>query len=107
MADKEIIKALDYCKDCYANINIDIIDLINRQHTEIEGLNNDLRIWKDIARRETEYVKIAKVEAVKEFAERLKDESFEDKGYYYDIVLVTDIDDVLKEMVGDMNENLD
>lgn len=28
--DEEIIKGLKFCEDCSANINIDIIDLINR-----------------------------------------------------------------------------
>ena len=39
MTDNEIIKALEYCKDCSANLNVEIIDLINRQQAEIEKLN--------------------------------------------------------------------
>lgn len=36
MTDKEIIKALEYCKDCSANLNAEIIDLINRKQAEIK-----------------------------------------------------------------------
>ncbi len=42
MTDNEIIKALEYCKDCSANINSEILDLINRQKAEIERLNTEL-----------------------------------------------------------------
>ena len=42
MTDNEIIKALEHCKDCSANLNVEIIDLINRQQAEIEKLNVDL-----------------------------------------------------------------
>ena len=38
MTDNEIIKALEYCKDCSANLNVEIIDLITRQQSEIERL---------------------------------------------------------------------
>ena len=40
---------------------------------EIEGLQKDLGIWKDIAARETSYVSIVKTEAIKELADRLCD----------------------------------
>lgn len=46
LADEEIIKNLKFCEDCSANINIDIIDLINRQKLELENLkveNQSLR----------------------------------------------------------------
>ena len=46
MTDNEIIKALEYCKDCSANLNVEIIDLITRQQREIENLkveNQSLR----------------------------------------------------------------
>ena len=46
MTDNEIIKALKYCKDYSANLNVEIIDLITRQQSEIENLkveNQSLR----------------------------------------------------------------
>ena len=100
-----------------------LLDLINRQQemidafiagqetlqkalaekiAEIERLNSDLRVWNDIAHRETEYVEIAKAEAIKEFAERLKEKA---KPHYFDnyafAVPVAFIDNLVKEMVGD------
>lgn len=44
-------------------------DQINEQIEEIERLNSDLRIWKDIAYRETEYVEITESEAIKNYLE--------------------------------------
>ena len=46
LTDKEIIKALEYCKDCSANLNVEIIDFITRLQTENENLkveNQSLR----------------------------------------------------------------
>lgn len=86
MTDKEIIKALDYCKDCYANINIDIIDLIDRQQAEIEKLKIENRIlsqkraniFEILAAFEKGEAK-GRVDAVKEFVESLcKDRVFND-----------------------------
>lgn len=101
LTDKEIIKALDYCKDCCANINIDIIDLIDRQQAEIEKLEIENKLLRGAANSYKSHYNEAKAEAVKEFAERLKNESFQDEGYYCDIVLVDDIDSLLKEMAGE------
>lgn len=86
MTDNQIIEALKYCVKnpyactdclyvknsgpCVTNDPKILFNLINRQKSEIERLNNDLRIWKDIAYRETGYVEIAKADAIKEFADR-------------------------------------
>jgi predicted RNA-binding protein with EMAP domain len=57
MTDNEIIKALEYCKDCSANLNFEIInlitlknaklleltDIINHQKAEIERLEQNLK----------------------------------------------------------------
>lgn len=55
-------------------------DFINRQKAEIERLNHiraelskEIDIWKDIAKRETGYVGIARAEAIREFADRILD----------------------------------
>lgn len=131
MTDNEIIKALECCADeisrcyecpyeslryseCYELITRNAFDLINRQKAEIERLQSELSIWKDIAHRETIYVSIAKAEAVKEFAERLKEEL---EGEYIkatnrlenaqNIVVSTNIkiiDNLVKEMVGENND---
>ena len=99
-----------------------LLDLINRQQemidafiagqetlqkalaekiAEIERLNSDLRVWNDIAHRETEYFEIAKAEAIKEFADRVK------MAFYYEFdeiipsIMADNIDNLVKEMVGE------
>lgn len=74
---------------------------------EIERLQSDLGIWKDIATRETSYVSIAKTEAIKEFAKRLKEQGhiqLPPVGYTIDtsdfVIYPEDIDILLKEMVN-------
>lgn len=117
MTDNEIIKALMCCIaidcDCcpYCDINHccaemieSTLDLINRQKTEIERLyhlraelSKENDVWKDVAKRETGYVELARTEAIKEFAERLEN----DLG---DLFLVNNpcvpsiIDNLAKEM---------
>lgn len=111
MTDNEIIKALEYCKDCSANLNVEIIDLINRQQAENINLKGHLRQLKsryDNAKAEIERLKgisvssskdpmdfcgvlcdyaeelidKAKAEAYKGFAERLK-ETINNSVYQY------------------------
>lgn len=116
MTDNEIVRALEkeirltkYVDSDYANVKLEIIesalDLINRQQAESERLQNDLNVWKDIAIRETTYVSIAKNEAIKEFAERLKelytDESITDDMQVSIRVIKQNIGDIAEEMVGD------
>ena len=127
--DKEIIKALEYCKDCSANLNIEIIDHITRQQAELENLKvenqslrgaaNSLKMHYEKVQAEVESLKIfkgyaekrasdyrtmrdkylnAKSEAVKEFAERLKN-SFFDNGYESpDVDFDYFVDNLVKEM---------
>ena len=157
LTDEEIIKNLKFCEDCSANINIDIIDLINRQKLELENLKvenqslrsaaNSLKMHYEEARAEIERLKqrnavceaanrcivwqrdrrdreieelhsqIAglniykskiKAEAYKEFAERLKEKSeivhlfSVHTGDHY-MVEIDDIDNLVKEMVGENN----
>lgn len=102
MTDKEIKKALDYCKDCYANINIDIIDLINRQRAEIEKLKIENRILSQKRANIFEILTAfergeekGRLDAVKEFVERLcKDRVSNDP-------VVIEVKAELKEMVGE------
>ena len=100
MTDNEIIKALECCSvaktpddcerlgcPCFSNPKICIfsdenvvilsaLDLINRQKAEIERLtyyNENLQCANtDILGKHVDYIKEARVEAYKEFAERLK-----------------------------------
>ena len=85
----------------------DALDLINRQKAEIERFKishsqfiSDINAYK-------EKLKTAKTEAVKEFAERLKEyvESYDvTTGYKITIVNAVEeetIDNLVKEMVGE------
>ena len=129
MTDKDIIKALECdtytdCRecphieeDCYKNSQVsakDILDLINRQQAEIERLQKgndelgkaiagayELNCFLEATR------KIVRVEAIKEFAERLKNIYIKDKRYdrpnAHTLIdwLFNNIDNLVKEMVGD------
>ena len=128
MTDNEIIKALECCGDSYSTcaecpIKDDngcneqlanyALDIIKRQQAEIERLNsaNDEKFnqWNMLAEKTKQHYTdlyneakdILKSEAVKEFAERLKEivkftddtyECWEIEGY---------IDNLVKEMVGE------
>lgn len=116
MTDKEIIQALenevksteyvdsDYCDGVDLTLIKSAIDLINRQKTEIERLQNTIN---DILDRQPILVeraeKYAKSEAYKEFAERLKDESqMADCFDSYNMVVGTHfINNLLKEMIDE------
>ena len=98
MTDNEIIKALEYCKDCSANLNVEIIDLITRQQSEIERLNKVYQANQQLINALNKSYFLAKSEAYKEFAKLLRRQSF-DRLY----VSVDEINNLLKEIVGDDN----
>ena len=80
-------------------------EIINRQKAEIERLTNKVEELSEVL---SDTIRIryaeAKAEAVKEFAERLKAElEIEDSESWFEIhecVLVSEIDNLVKEMVG-------
>ena len=114
MTDKEIIKGLECCinwgittscADCplcntgcvhFSKLK-ETLDLINRQQAEIEELKKV--VIDDYA---SEYDSKIRAEAIKEFAERLK-EKYPWKGdYLYSTRrTVENIDNLIKEMVGE------
>ena len=118
MTDAEIIKALECCPyqlDC-VSCDIDSCnnspnyimkcarDLINRQKAEIERLNvlaklgnmraNDYRVMRDKA-------KTARAEAIKEFAERLKQYLLLNRRGEMSVVSFENIDYLVEETVGE------
>lgn len=128
MTDNEIIKALECCstskvnctncpydgddllRPCSCNLMKDAIDLINRQKAENERLQARAILLDAIEDTiyplpfETDYdkaIKKAKAEAVKEFAERLKEKSEHFDLEKENFVSETDIDNLVKEMVGE------
>ena len=124
MTDNEIIKVLEYCttdgwcqncpheKKCIEDeITQLALDLINRQKAEIERLNRNIELLaickKDLPEKTA---KVIKAEAVKEFADRLKENMsddwsmFSDDGYTLQVdygKLIELIDNLVKEMAGE------
>lgn len=121
LSDKETIKAFECCylydvmfcdkcpnKDTCGEIDVaeSTLDLINRQQAEIAELKEKnaglaLSLLYEVVNKDeqlrNEITKVAKSEARKEFAERLKERLL--KGSVgYCIEIENDIDDVLKEM---------
>lgn len=125
MTDNEIIKALECCVDehscyeciyrlgmsaqCMNNLMRNTLTLINRQKAEIEKLKTDFQIEAS-----NKLEKEIKAEAIKEFAERLKNhlrqqpkwcinrERHRNVGFSYDDVFFS-IDHILKEMTEGKN----
>lgn len=134
MNDEEIIKALECCIEdedcshcpsikempyCSNDIMVGAINLIKRQQVEIERLNSDndekFNQWNMLTEKTKQHYAdlyneakdILKAEAVKEFAERLKNKIKTECNPYgkptfdYDtsIAIVRYIDNLAKEMV--------
>ena len=114
MTDNEIIKALEClcgdeipCKDCAYKSDafacrrmtaIDALDLINRQQAEIEGLKIENQSLRSAAVSYSIHYNKARAEAIKEFAERLKETKFKHDNDY--IIYAKNIDVLVKEMAG-------
>lgn len=118
MTDNEIIKALECCKRsvgailCTSNCPMysecdsedpmeDIcglaLDLIDRQKAEIERLNIELQSMRNAANSYKMHYENAKSEAIKEFAERLKENyCFTDR--WGKIIPISTVDNLVKEM---------
>ena len=120
MTDNKIVKALEYCFgnivvdcckcayhkcDCVDGMIKDALDLINRQKAEIEKWKKNCdELYEQMSERQKLEVDIArrmgKAEAIKEFAERLKDMS--ERFWEENFVSEETIDNLVKEMVGDV-----
>lgn len=109
--------------ECINALCRDTLELINRQKAEIERLtarnfelsekgekvcialkNHIAEDGKKVDERIAEVGKTIKAEAVKEFAERLKLRAYTEcsiTGYKYQVIQIEEIDDLLKEMVGE------
>ena len=124
MTDNEIIKALECCimdnvKDCdccpYNEIQTktycanrlikDALDIINRQKAEIERLRSNIKtdfftVTEKLKLSQSEIGDI-RAEAIKEFAEKLKEKAYLDGSVSIAqelVVDVRDIDDLVEEM---------
>lgn len=103
LTDEEIIKRLERCvKRGNRNYDTDIVlDLINRQESEIERLQKEVNLvsilFQDLQERTDEI----KAEAYREFAERLKNKWFAERYDSPDVDFDDFIDNLLTEMVGE------
>lgn len=104
--------------DCVKKNTFDALDLINRLQEDKQNLEIELQAMRNAAngfKAEVErlkkfalirafdrFQKEAKTEAYKEFAERLKESSIATFSWN-GIVMVDDIDNLLKELVGEDN----
>ena len=121
MTEEQIIKALEYCftrgfdestcyecpfytatAKCTEDLRESVLDLINRQKAEIERLKRDIAIHEHVHEESNAayqvLVKQAKSEAIKEFAERLKEKLQWDVEFDNKLVFESDIDSLVKEM---------
>ena len=115
LTDNEIVKALEFCLDtspstckncplfnatnstmvCSKIATKSALDLITRQQEEIERLKG----WDNLLKAEKH--SLIKSEAIKEFAERLKDKWFDESYYSPDVDFDDFIDNLVKEMAGE------
>jgi hypothetical protein len=127
MTDNEIIKALELCirgdegdcllcplhdvGPCTYEIEVLALDLINRQKAEIERYKKyyetmEIEIYS--FRKDQAEVKFLKnkirAEAIKDFAERLKEKGCRGMGDGgVGFIIHKDIDNLVKEMIGEQN----
>ena len=124
MTDKEIIKALNYCcgniknndeecnedmcyqvclpesreeglRWCREWLMKDALDLISRQKAEIESLQKNIDGLNIFTKN---HIKVIRLQAMKEFAERLKEKLQWDVEFDNKLVFESDIDNLVKEM---------
>lgn len=113
MTEREIIKGLECCytgygckdcpyycgnEDCPELVIKDALDLINRQKAEIERLEEMYDSSVSSERNVVDNIGYEKSEAIKEFAEKLKEKAtstFYEEHKYVD---TEDIDNLVKEM---------
>lgn len=118
MADNEIIKALigkiHLCEEIDewgAEISLkqlnEILDLINRKQSDIEQLEIENQSLRMAANSYKLHYNEAIVKAVRDFAETLKFVWFNFSYDSPDVDFDCFVDTLVKEKVGDMNENLD
>ena len=104
MNENEIINELNFRID---NFSKDVIALINRKNEEIEQWKQEANRYQNLWCMAFDDIRTAKSEAIKEFAERLKETitnaintyyNSNGGGYYLAEDVIEDIDDLVKEM---------
>ena len=107
LSDNEIIGTFEkIAKEQNSNFLKTVIDLINRQKTEIERLQKAIKV-QDIMIEQQDYKIKSKSEVIKEFAERLKGYAKELKigdNIYLQVVGAGRIDNLVKEMTENITK---
>ena len=122
MTDEQIIKAYERCftlgfdestcyecpfytatAKCTEDLRDSVLDLINRQKAEIERLKKNIDGLNIFT---TNHMKVIRLQAIKEFAERLKEIIYthENRVDVEGIVLLTRIDNSIDNLVKEMTE---
>lgn len=128
MTDEQIKKGLEVCsmtnmtleckncpydtfnaRNCSIKLCEDALDLINRQQSEIERLQEDSKRLKKVQMQLDDAMKMystIKAEVIKEYKEKLRDLSSESDlydrdGRWVQAVTLDEIDETYKEMVGE------
>lgn len=110
MADEQIINALEnrfaetfdtgWTKIQHNELS-NLIDLINRQQAEIEKLTINMNAFGLGMKREKERADTIRAEAIKEFADRLKEHLKGNGGLFCVTTMNAQIDNLVKEMVAE------
>ena len=117
MTEAEIMKAFECCKeyrcrgkhcpfyeygDCKERLDVLKIDFIKRKNAEIEVLQKAIQVQEIMLGNQDYAIKKAKAEAIKEFAERVKEKKrvWEDNGYWIEYIPFNEIDQIAKGMGG-------
>lgn len=122
MTDSDIIKALECCTrdgecsacpmrglktiGCVERLIVSALDLIKRQQAEIERLEGLATNMEYCANHALDEIEKEKREAIKDFAERLKEKAYTaenewSRGGHPLVVEVDDIDELVAEMEGE------
>lgn len=117
MTDSDIIKALECCmsdgecaacpvrtpgilQGCVERLIVNALDLIKRQQAEIERLEGLATNMEYCANHALDEIEKEKREAIKDFADRLKANRYDDM-----FVTIAAIDEIVAEMEGENEEN--
>ena len=96
--DTKWVECLSVCKNLLKkqeNLNTESIDLINRQKAEIERLEKNIDGLNIFTKNHIKVIRLqAKLEVIKEFAERLKCGVPQETG----VIRCADVDNLVKEM---------
>lgn len=110
MNDNDIIKALECCvifngcpdcpmlgeRNCMRKKDAHSLCLVNRQKAEIERLEIELQVMRGAANSLKMHLRTARTEAIKDFAERLKQTRVDLDGI--EMVAVGNIDTIMEQM---------